>query len=775
MKKHVLCLMLLAAASAWAGGLLVGGRPITAIVVPERPLDAESLAAREIQRHVKRATGVELPVKSQAEGGAAIYVGATRLAAPLKTDKFAADEFVVKTIPEGILVAGRDYPGGPIVGLRHPFNKGCVYNDKLKLCSFGSSGTLFAAYAFLEEALGVRFYWPGKLGTVVPKQKGDLEVATLDIRRKPAFRYRNILYGGGMKAYDDDNALWYKQLGMGGEAPIQINHSFRYLEQIAKENPEFYGILNGKRHAGPGFTVSESQYCLSNPKFREKVIEFVCKYFDEHPEHRLFPLVPGDGCHRICECPNCQAQLRPELGAAGIFSFHIWDFINEVAKGVYAKHPECSVGGLAYSRYNILPPDFKLHPSVSVIICRQRAFTIAPDYNKAQRANILAWGTQTRNVYFWDYYLNVWRQPWQDYPVIFPDVAQEDLRFMHDHGFGGEFIEAYAARDKGRRRQITRPGMQHLDIYITAKLYWNPDLDMNALLQEYYRLFYGPAEAEMRDFWETARRCWNEKGRAQFVSLHGALPQSRATAIFSADDMARLGKDLQDALAKLPKGSDYAKRVAIVQKEFSRAQERHSLQLKFKPQTLEVPSTEEKPLRIQFTQKDGRNSQYPTYADISYDKKNLYLRLMAFDPEMDKIRAVATPEKVAGVSGDDCFEIFINGNVEERMIAPYYQIDVNANGAHKGWKVAPGGTSLDSNNWKSPCKVVAKRFANRWEAQVTIPLSEVAVSEGVAGNTFLMNIFRIRVGQGPSEISSLIPTFTFLHRDPDKLCIIKLK
>ncbi|MBQ6471227.1 MAG: DUF4838 domain-containing protein [Victivallales bacterium] len=768
-----LLVIILLAASLWAADLTVAGRGLTAIVVAEQPKDAEMLAAREIQRFVRQATGVELPIQSRADG-AAIHVGATPalLSNGVRTDSFAADEYVVKTVPEGVLVAGRDYAGGPIIGLRHPFNRSVVWKESLKLCSFGSSGTLFAAYALLEEAFGVRFYWPGKLGTVVPVRQ-EVRLDGLDIRRKPAFRYRNILFATFANA-DEDNVLWYKQLGLGGEAPVQLNHSFRYLEDIAKANPEFYGVLKGKRHAGKGFSVSESQYCLSNPQFRQKVIEHVCKYFDEHPEHRLFPLVPGDGCHRICECPQCQAQLRPDLGVQGQFSFHIWDFINEVAKGVYARHPECSVGGLAYGRYNIVPSEVKLHPSVSVMICRQRAFTVAPAYREAQRKNILAWGAQTRNIYFWDYYLTVWRPPWQDYPIFFPDVAQEDLRFLHSQGYGGEFIESYAQRSKGQRRQVTRPGMQHLDIYITAKLYWNPDLDMNDLLREYYRLFYGSAEQEMRDFWETARRCWNENGRRQFVTREGALPQSRATAIFSAEDMGRLDRDLQEALAKLSPDSDYASRVAVIQGEFRNAQERHALQLQFKPQTLMVPSDTRKPLRWQFAQKDGRTSQFPTYADLSYDQQNLYLHLMAFDPEMDKIKTTATQEKTGGVSGDDCFEIFVNGSVEERMLTPYYQIDLNANGAQKGWKVSPGGLSLDST-WKSPCKVTAQRFANRWEAQVTLPLADLGLPDGKPGSAFLMNIYRIRVAEGPSEISSLIPTFTFLHRDPDKLCRIELQ
>ena len=49
----------------------------------------------------------------------------------------AGDGFVIRTVGDRVLIAGR-----------------------------GARGTLYGAYAFLEEPLGVRWYMPGKVGTV---------------------------------------------------------------------------------------------------------------------------------------------------------------------------------------------------------------------------------------------------------------------------------------------------------------------------------------------------------------------------------------------------------------------------------------------------------------------------------------------------------------------------------------------------------------------------------------------------------------------------------
>ena len=41
-----------------------------------------------------------------------------------------------------------------------------------------------------------------------------------------------------------------------------------------------------------------------------------------------------------------------------------------------------------------------------------------------------------------------------------------------------------------------------LNSYVTARLYWDVDQDVDAILEEYYKLFYGPARNEMKAFHE---------------------------------------------------------------------------------------------------------------------------------------------------------------------------------------------------------------------------------------------------------------------------------
>ena len=235
--------------------------------------------------------------------------------------------------------------------------------------------------------------------------------------------------------------------------------------------------------------------------------------------------------------------------------------------------------------------------------------------------------------------------------------------------------------------------------------------------------------------------------------------------------MSKLEDCLKSASEKAGKDTNYARRIAIIQGECHSAMEHHSQKIQFEQQSIAIPRVGNKHLRCQFTQNDGRTSNYPTYVDILYDKNNLYLRLLAFEPEMAKIKANATKDDPYNASADDCFEIFLHGSVEERMTAPYFRIDINANGAMETWKVAPGGAALDKI-LRNPCRVSTRRLAHRWEANLAIPITELGMPEGEIGNSFLMNIYRFRVAKGPGEISSLVPSFTTQYGEPDKLCQI---
>jgi hypothetical protein len=103
-------------------------------------------------------------------------------------------------------------------------------------------------------------------------------------------------------------------------------------------------------------------------------------------------------------------------------------------------------------------------------------------------------------------------------------------------------------------------GYNHFMIYFTARMYWGgKDADVDAMFREYCRLFYGPAEHEMRAFFEYGEANWQEMEKDKSKG-------DRVLELFAA------------AKAKVDSGSVYGRRLALID-EFLKGLRSKSTQL----------------------------------------------------------------------------------------------------------------------------------------------------------------------------------------------------
>lgn len=92
-----------------------------------------------------------------------------------------------------------------------------------------------------------------------------------------------------------------------------------------------------------------------------------------------------------------------------------------------------------------------------------------------------------------------------------------------------------------------------------AQIVWNPQVDAQATLDDYYRRAFGPAAASVREYYETL-----EQERMKFTAVDGetgvfSLPKLYTRELLR-DSQARLDR----AAAAAPPDSIYARRVAFV-------------------------------------------------------------------------------------------------------------------------------------------------------------------------------------------------------------------
>ena len=583
----ILAALFLAAGVADALELARHGKPTAEIVLPDDPMPQARLAASELRDHVRKMSGADLPIVAEPTGERLpVYVGESEHTRRLGLDHegVAKEGYRIVVTDDYLALFGHDeifpfYPRGhtdasqrerllkewqDYTGEEWDFPFLQMYDPRYFNSEFGfslhdPSGTLSAVCDLLEQ-LGVRWYMPHHdFGTVIP-QSDRLAVEVQDTTRKPVFARRFLRIGWGT---DRDTFLWYKRQRLGvSEITWNCHGTSRVTRYVQDERPEYLATVDGRvqnqtEFGGPG------QSRLAAP-LRDAMARFANAYLDRYPEQRHVSVGPNDGYTRIDDRDQAAGWLREERGRRGELSDYVWTFINEVAERVAERHPRAVVMGLAYSRYREPPEDFdRLHPNVGVTFCQTRANLRDPKQRQSLFAERERWAEMMGNdeFYVWEYFL--WhrhgRQLW-GIPVIFWEIMQEDTQALAGLS-KGEYVEAWPLQ----RKELW--GINHMTIYLQSRLYWDPNLDREALLDEYYRLFYGPAAGEMREFFEFAESVWMRAEAQDALDEEGMARAPASNLFLYAADVDRYFDILERAAARVEGESDYARRIALIAEE----------------------------------------------------------------------------------------------------------------------------------------------------------------------------------------------------------------
>jgi hypothetical protein len=507
--------------------LVQSGAPACVIVIAERPSPAARLAAYELQHHLFKSTGVDVPIRADSERVEGLRMLVGESAATRQLDirglDFKPQEYLVAFRSNAIVLIGRDWTDSEanrrvsgrsttdetLQQLRHRIDywKTVGRPDRgggeLELPGiYDDQGTCLAVYDFLERYCGVRWYGPSETSIIVPSRT-NLAVAGSDIRRSPALKHRSALCSGSWpflrgqwgEFSREQLYLFWRRLRQGGERWAG-NHTFhRSTIQTLFTDPD-YQCQNPK---GLG-----SQLCYTNPKLVQQVAGMARSYFDGQGElpagwkamGDYFAMVPDDNIN-LCTCTNCQALLqRGRTNKTGFFSSgemsdYWFNFVNAVAREVRKTHPDKYIATLAYWSY-AFPPGFELEPNISIAPCLHTCYY---PVHVEMRENDLklyhAWQQQVKTpMFLWVYYHHPMEAAligkWKCFPhVMVHDSARSMQKFIRD-GVRGIF-------ECGEQDQLEQ--------YVIAKVWDNPDVNVDAMMDEFFRLYFGAAGEPMKQFY----------------------------------------------------------------------------------------------------------------------------------------------------------------------------------------------------------------------------------------------------------------------------------
>ncbi len=517
---------MLARSTSWrvAAVLVVVAMLSACGTVPERPWIAEGQtegrivlavddaitrhAAAELQRHLAGATGVVLPIAKRTETGTStdgpdILVGwgeeAVAVAPPL-----GADAYILHRVDEGPLLIG-----GP------------------------GRGTLYGVYAFLEESLGVRRFRPGV--TLVPKHD-VFELPRLYVTRSPAFPVRWL----HMPAAEDQ--AWCDWHGIDSRAHRgrswgMFVHTFNKLvppEKHFADHPEYFSEINGKR-------LSNQQLCLTNEDVFKIVVAGLREAMAKRPDAPLWSVSQND-CFGPCECTGCKALSDRHGSQAG----PLVAFVNRVA----AEFPDKTISTLAYQYTRRAPRDLAPAPNVNICLCSiecDRAEPLADGKRDADFVrDVREWSALTKNLMIWDYVVQFsnYVSPFPNFHVLAPNIRlfrDARVQLMFQQGSGA-----------------SRSDLSDLKQYVIAKLLWDPDRDVDALVDDFLNGCYGRAARHLSAYFQFMQ--WRIEDSGAGLSIYGSpvvegetwlTPETLLAAEMFFDHAEEVVADQPDILARV--------------------------------------------------------------------------------------------------------------------------------------------------------------------------------------------------------------------------------
>ena len=451
-------------------------KPQATIVLANEPSEQAQEAACILQDYIEKISDAHIEIKKESENisGNTILVGHNQKVKDLSievpsgsTFQLNEEGFVIKTAGNSLILVG---------------NEDGEYR-----------GTIYAVYTFLEE-LGCRWFFPGEFGEVIP-EIDTISVRAMDCIEHPSFRIRNIWYSGWAPATDQDHQdfrLWRDRNKLNTlSLSIPGDGSIRRLvpaKEYFENSPHLFALnKDGDRRS--------DMLCLSEPETVNIAVKTIKDTFRDNPDTLSFGFAPPDG-FPMCYCQHCQDSI-PEFNHKGYGDPSLSDlwfrFANYIAKGVYEEFPDRWVLTNGYANRVRLPEGIaEFSPNLGIQSAIIAACTLhhVGDQRCWQRTlykQLLDRWTDTLNcVFIYDY------DPGNSLVNLpFPAIhnLKRDMPYFRSRGTWGFWTEG------------TNSWMvTHLNYYVRAKLMWDTEADVEALVRDYCRKFYADAADVVEEY-----------------------------------------------------------------------------------------------------------------------------------------------------------------------------------------------------------------------------------------------------------------------------------
>jgi hypothetical protein len=516
--------------------LVKDGKPRAVLILPDRPSPAARLAATVLQEHLQQIAGTKLSLRPEGKVSGKptaeqpwVLLGEGPLANKLG--------FTTKGLgPGGVLLQSKDHTLA-LLG-----TDGRTPSDP--------NGTLYAVTLFLETKLGVRYLWPGELGKVVPRQ-ATIEVSDFRLRYTPRRAQRQIrslgyntrLQAGldrlGFTRKDYETLTraagktesaspdWFQWHRLGGSLNLRSGHAFGHLwGKYGKDHPDWFARQpNGSRDQSAA--PDRARLCKSNADLIAAIAKEKIEELNKNPALLGVSLGPNDGGRTsFCTCPKCEALDHPRGRKVLLWDFtrrpgrtfehvsltdRMVFFWNAIAQQVAKVHPDKLLVVDAYSVYAAPPVGRKLHPNLVV------RFAALGYHDEAYRQETLrdwdGWSKAAKRIFFRPNLMLAGRR--DGMPLLYVHKFGKDFRHLASRGMLGTDFDSCCHHW----------ATQGLNYYVVARLHWDPDQDVDALIDDYSRAGFGPAARRVRQYFARLEELLDDRARKKQPAVSAFTPE----------------------------------------------------------------------------------------------------------------------------------------------------------------------------------------------------------------------------------------------------------
>lgn len=450
--------------------------------------NADSLhikSAEELQSYLKLISNIDFPIVDDTSPleGSFIFIGENRY---FKKIDFDFDKSILEDDGFQIL----------------------TYKNHLIFLGGEEKGILYGVFSFLEDYLNCRKYT--STASIIPK-RNDFYIEDINVKYSPTIKYRSLYMPDNyFQSYSDwhklkSNRDMDRDWGMGVHTFSRLVPPETYFEL----HPEYFSEINGKR-------VPDAQLCLSNKEVFNIVLSELKDRIKKKPNAKFWPVDQND-TRGPCQCAECR-DLEVRYGG---HSGALISFVNSIA----TKFPDKIITTLAYSYSQSAPKNILPGKNVLIFLCSYDCNRSRPIFTDVRsdifRNDFRDWRKLTDNIMIWDYIVQFANliSPFPNFHVLKPNLeyfVSQNVNMVFEQGSGKQFSE-----------------FNELRSYVIAKLLWNPNCNIENIIDDFIFGYYGEAGIYIKKYIATMHeslinsmgslKIWSNPWRANKSYLTPAL------------------------------------------------------------------------------------------------------------------------------------------------------------------------------------------------------------------------------------------------------------